>query len=225
MSEVGLGGMKYKAVIFDWDGTLADSTDRIVESMQGASAESGLEQRSSFEIKQIIGLSLSEAIVTLWPELERNHRVVQSMCDDYGRHYRADHHPVTQFYPHADHLLQRIRMAGSKIAVATGKNRLGLDRAMQEMGVAHHFDESRCADETRSKPHPLMLEELASVLNLPITDMLMVGDTHFDLNMAKAAGMDSVGLTHGAHGEEKLVQCEPLAIFHDLKTLSTWLES
>lgn len=213
--------MKYQAVIFDWDGTLVDSTGKIVESMQLASSEAGLTALHNQDIKQIIGLGLPEAIRQLWPAIEED--VVVEMRGLYNKHYMSEHHPRLRFYGGADELLQGLQSKGVELAVATGKSRAGLDRAFKDLKIGHMFSDSRCADETKSKPHPLMLEELSESLGVSFDEMIMVGDTTFDLNMAKAIGVDSVGITHGAHSYDQLLGCEPVHMVRNLSELHNWL--
>lgn len=217
--------MKYQAIIFDWDGTLVDSTARIVESMQCALKDMGLEWRSEYEVKQIIGLGLPEAIVDLWPCLLIESEEVQLMRERYNYHFISDKRPNVAFFEFATEMLTQLKDSGLSLAVATGKSRAGLDNAFKELKAGSYFTESRCADETRSKPHPLMLEQLSESLGIEPCAMLMVGDTQFDLDMAHAAGIDSIALAHGAHAREKLLGSYPLAVVDDLPALLEWLKS
>ena len=126
-------------------------------------------------------------------------------------------------FDYALELLVLIESLGLKVAVATGKSRTGLDRVLSQFDLVEHFDDTRCADETRSKPHPLMLHELSQSLNVDNEKMLMIGDTQFDLDMAHNAGMDSVAITHGAHSVEKLKLSSPMLMVDDLKQFAHWL--
>ena len=215
--------MKYQAIVFDWDGTLVDSTGRIVEAMHLAANDVGLPKLTDYDVRQIIGLGLPEAIMNLWPQIEPQSKELASMREQYNHHYMSDYRAAMVFFDHALTLLESLNKEGFDVAVATGKSRSGLDRAFRELKAGHLFADSRCADETRSKPHSLMLNELSSSLGVEPEAMLMVGDTQFDLNMANAAGVDSVAITHGAHDEEKLAACDPLHTVHDLKSLHDWL--
>jgi len=216
--------MKYQAVIFDWDGTLVDSAQRIVESMQAAAQEVALSFRSDFEIRQIIGLGLPEALMQLWPELTPGDDRLQSMRVAYNHHFLAEVRPKVRFFDFATELLSLLAVANLDLAVATGKSRQGLDRAFKEMKIGHVFRDSRCADETRSKPDPKMLQELSQSMGVEPSAMLMIGDTDFDINMAHAAGVDAVAITHGAHDEKRLRASEPLAMVEDLPALFAWLQ-
>ena len=215
--------MKYQAVIFDWDGTLADSATRIVESMQCAAKDFDLPFRSEFDVKQIIGLGLPEAIISLWPKLEHDRTVVKGVAKQYSVHYHDEQRSDVVLFDHALELLSLIKSLDLKVAVATGKSRAGLDRVLAQFKMTHMFHDTRCADETRSKPHPLMLHELSQSLNVDNENMLMIGDTQFDLDMAHNAGMDSVAITHGAHSVEKLKLSSPMLMVDDLKQFAHWL--
>jgi phosphoglycolate phosphatase len=215
--------MKYQAIIFDWDGTLSDSTGRIVESLQLASRDAQLKSLSEFELSQIIGLGLPEALCQLWPELEKNETGIKEMRDLYSKHYMSEARSSIAFFDHARSLLDNLLKVDLDLAIATGKSRVGLDRAFKELKAGHWFRDSRCADETKSKPHPLMLDELAGSLGVAKENMVMIGDTTFDLDMANAAGIDCVAITHGAHDQDKLMACKPLHVVHDLQELNHWL--
>jgi phosphoglycolate phosphatase len=215
--------MKYQAIIFDWDGTLANSASRIVESMQCAAKDFDLPFRSEYDVKQIIGLGLPEAIVSLWPKLEHDRTVVKGVAKQYSVHYQNEQRSDVVLFDHALELLDLIASLGLKIAVATGKSRAGLDRVLNQFQLMDAFDDTRCADETRSKPHPLMLHELSQSLGVDNEKMLMIGDTQFDLDMAHNAGMDSIAITHGAHSVEKLKQSSPMLVVDDLKQFAHWL--
>jgi phosphoglycolate phosphatase len=217
--------MKYQAIVFDWDGTVADSTGRIVESMQCAAKDFDLPFRNEYDVKQIIGLGLPEAIISLWPQLEADRKVVKGIAKQYGVHYQDERRSEVVLFNHALELFKLIKRLDLKLAVATGKGRVGLDRVLDQFQLAPMFDDTRCADETRSKPHPLMLHELSRSLNVDNENMLMIGDTQFDLDMAHNAGMDSIAITHGAHSLEKLKQSNPMLIVDDLKQLSQWLSA
>lgn len=211
--------MKYKAVIFDWDGTLADSTDGIVMSMQYAANKLGVAARSDFDIQQIIGLGLAEAIQTLWPEHEGDQKLISEVAGAYAEFYMSEKRPPISLFDRVADMLDDLRSAQHKLGIATGKARRGLTRALQETGLSEAFHETRCADETRSKPHPLMLEELQQVLRLDVSEMVMVGDTQFDIEMGKRAGMSTIAITHGAHTHEKLSQAAPDYVVHSIEEL------
>lgn len=217
--------MSYEVVVFDWDGTLADSTGGIVQCIQYAAQKIAISPRSDFDVQQIIGLGLTEAIQTLWPEHRGDNDLVNQMSVAYGEFYMSEQRPRIKLFDHAHDLLEGLGQRGLELAVATGKARRGLQRAFKETGIEHHFSASRCADETRSKPHPMMLKELSTQLRIQPERMLMVGDTQFDIEMAHRAGMDAVALSHGAHSHEKLTQASPLCVLKDLKELQQFISS
>jgi len=210
-----------KLVVFDWDGTLMDSADRIVSSFRGAMRDTGLPVLDEAEIRSIIGLGLPEALAALYPDVPLERR--QQLALGYGQHYMGiDTTPVRPF-DGAEALLEALAKRGLWLAVATGKSRRGLDRVLEETGLGRYFFATRCADETASKPDPLMLRELMFEAGAEPSASLMVGDTHFDLDMAGHAKVPSVGIVHGVHGREALAACSPLVIVEDLFELHDWL--
>ncbi len=215
--------MKYDLIVFDWDGTLVDSTGRIVDSMQRAASDVGLASISDFAVQNIIGLGLPEALETLWPGIDGEQR--QRMTEVYARYFVADSEVSMAFFAGADSLLHNLKVSGRQLAVATGKSRRGLDRMLDEHDVRHWFAATRCADETESKPAPRMLNELLQQLSVPAERALMVGDTTYDLDMASAAGVAAVAMTHGAHDEEVLRRHRPVAVCHSLNELNNWIEN
>jgi len=210
-----------KLVIFDWDGTLMDSTAHIVASVQAAAQDIGLPPPSEERARSVIGLSLDRALATALPGLSPER--AQAFAMAYRERYLAADRDEGALFPGVEALLNRLDEAGIWTAVATGKGRAGLDRAMAEMGVSSRFLVTRCADESRSKPHPQMLEELLDWTGLEAHQALMVGDSSFDLDMARSLGMASVGVTSGAHSAERLRQSEPLVLLEDVAQLSDWL--
>lgn len=208
-------------IAFDWDGTLMDSADRIVSSFRGAMRDTGLPVLPEDAIRSIIGLGLPEAVAALYPDVPLEHR--QRFAVGYGQYYMGiDPTPVRPF-DGAEELLAELAGRGFWLAVATGKSRGGLDRVLADTGFGRFFFATRCADETASKPDPLMLRELMFEAGAEPLATLMVGDTHFDLGMARNARVPSVGIAHGVHGRDKLAACGPLAIVNDLFELGDWL--
>ncbi len=209
--------------IFDWDGTLIDSEQRIVGAMQAAIAERALPPRSDDQARNIIGLGLPEAIRTLYPELSDAER--EALRQGYVAHYLASDHEPCALFPGVLDTLHALREAGFRLAVATGKSRRGLDRVLGQLGMSGFFDATRCADETRSQPHPQMLHELLDELRLSRELAVMVGDTEYDLAMARAAGMSSVAVDYGAHAIERLLAYEPELVLSEFAQLLShrWL--
>src|SRR5690606_5725518 len=111
---------------------------------------------------------------------------------------------------------------GCVLAVATSKSRRGLTRALDQTGWGHFFDASRCADETHSKPHPRMLLELLAELGQSPEHAVMIGDTEYDMAMAKAAGMARIGVSYGAHAAERFAPYAPELILQQMDELVGW---
>ncbi len=211
----------YKLLIFDWDGTLADSVGRIVEAMHVASTRSSLPLCSDEAVKGIIGLGLPEAIRTLYPQI--GDVELLAFRQHYADHYIALEAEPSPLFAGVVESLEGFRRDGYHLAVATGKARRGLDRVLKAHGWEDFFDISRAADETASKPHPLMLEEILAHCRVPAGQALMVGDSSFDLLMARNAGMDSVAVSYGAQSVEALRTFEPRWVIDRFCELRDWL--
>ena len=211
----------YKLLIFDWDGTLADSIGRIVEAMHVASERSGFQLRDDFAVKGIIGLGLPEAIRTLYPEISDAELV--AFRDYYAQHYIASEAVPSPLFEGVLESMDAFRAEGYHLAVATGKARRGLDRVLKAHGWENYFDITRAADETASKPHPLMLEQILAHCEVRPEQALMVGDSSFDLQMAHNAGMDSVAVSYGAQSIDALRLFEPRLAIDRFSELHAWL--
>lgn len=208
--------------IFDWDGTLIDSTGKIIRCMREAINTLQLEDRSDHEVKQIIGLGLPEAIRQLFPDI--SDADLQRLRELYSANYvEADQTPC-EFYPGVMAALDTLRGDGHHLSVATGKSRRGLNRVLGNLEMVDYFDASRCADETASKPHPLMLHQLLKELQVRPEEAVMIGDTEFDLEMANNAGIDGIGVSYGAHNLERLRACNPVQCIDHFDELLEWFE-
>ncbi len=214
--------MAVELVVFDWDGTLVDSTGRIVECLHRAADDTRLPLLAPERYRSIIGLGLPEALLALYPDTDAATR--EFLRSRYAHHYIAAEDDPCRPYDGAVRLLDALRARGIRLAVATGKNRPGLTRAFRNTGLGDYFVSSRTADETRSKPHPLMLEELLAEQRIPAPAAVMIGDTSFDLEMARLAGVPSVGITHGAHDADELLRHAPLALADHLDEILDILE-
>ena len=212
---------EYKLLIFDWDGTLADSIGRIVESMHAASDRTGFARRDDLAVKGIIGLGLPEAIRSLYPEIGDQELV--AFRQHYADHYIALEAEPSPLFDGVLDTLQAFRAEGYHLAVATGKARRGLDRVLKAHGWEDYFDVIRAADETASKPHPLMLEQILAHCEVRAEQALMVGDSSFDLQMARNAGMGSVAVSYGAQTIEALRAFEPRLTIDRFTELHAWL--
>ncbi|OJA04142.1 HAD family hydrolase [Halomonas sp. QHL1] len=210
--------MQYELIIFDWDGTLMDSVPRIVSCMQAAALEAEWGALTAAEVEDIIGLGLPEAIAKLCPGILPAQ--AERLRERYAHHFvQADTTPMAFFSGVEAHISRLRGHEQQRLAVATGKSRRGLDRIFAETGSGAWFHASRTADETRSKPHPQMLSELLAELTVPVDRALMVGDTEYDLEMARAIGMDRVGVSYGVHTPERLAMSEPKWIAHSVDEL------
>lgn len=209
-----------RLVVFDWDGTLMDSETQIVHAMFGAIADLGLDRRSADECRNIIGLGLREAIDVLYPG--RDDRFLEQFVEHYRKHwFGLAHH--SELFPGARETLTLLKEAGFELAVATGKGRVGLDKVLETTGLEPMFATTRCSDETRSKPHPQMLEEILEQLGVAAHQALMVGDTQYDMHMARQAGMHSVAVSYGVHERERLLAEKPLVCIDTIGELVDWL--
>lgn len=204
-------------VIFDWDGTLMDSTARIVECLCAAACDSQLPVLPAEQARSIIGLGLPEAIRQLYPDIDE--AACRRMRDHYAARFIAAEASPCQLYPGVIEVLSTLREQGTVMAVATGKSRRGLDRVWASSGIGEFFIASRCADESRSKPHPAMLHQLLAELSMSPQQALMVGDTCFDVDMAHNAGMRSTALTWGAHSRQQLINSKPHYVIDDIAAL------
>ncbi len=206
--------------IFDWDGTLSDSAGKIVRCMQRAADEVGLRVPGEDAVKNIIGLGLPEAIQALFPH-ETSH-AVERLRASYAEHFIGDEEKDSPFFPGVLDTLATLREQGHQLAVATGKSRRGLDRIFQSMRLEGFFHGSRCADETASKPHPLMLHQLLEEFSVPAEECVMIGDTEYDMDMARRVLMPRIAVSYGAHHLDRLRPFEPELCLDHFPDLLTW---
>jgi len=206
-------------IIFDWDGTLIDSQANIVQCFKYVIDDLDLPDRSSEEISNIIGLGMWEALRELFPQ--NNTEEYQQMVDRYRYHFFAS--DPSQPFSGAGTVLSSLAEDGYILAVATGKGRRGLDKALDSTGFRQYFHATRCADETRSKPHPQMLEELLDETGMNGEQAIMIGDTEYDLEMAKNAGIPSIGVSYGVHEADRLLKHEPISVLNEIGALLNWL--
>jgi len=208
-----------KLIIFDWDGTLIDSQANIVQCMQMMIADLSLPARSPEQLSNIIGLGLYEALNTLFPEHDT--RDFERMIDRYRYHFLASDPSLP--FAGVEAVLTQLYANDYLLAVATGKGRRGLDKALDGTGFRGLFHATRCADETRSKPHPQMLEEILDQLAVEPQHALMIGDTEYDLEMANNAGITALGVSYGVHPPQRLWPHRPLAVLDEIGALLNWL--
>jgi phosphoglycolate phosphatase len=210
-------------IVFDWDGTLMDSEARIVACLRAAIEETGLPHLPDSALRNIIGLGLREALVTLYPAgSDQQH---DALVQHYRHHFLDSNDTPSPLFEGADDLIRSLHAQGHFLAVATGKGRNGLDKVLQETALGEYFHYTRCADETHSKPHPQMLLDIMDWLGMEPSDSLMIGDTEFDLQMARSAGVKSLGVSYGVHEKARLLACEPLACLDSLNEVADWLNT
>ncbi|MFT7006514.1 MAG: phosphoglycolate phosphatase [Colwellia sp.] len=211
----------YKLVIFDWDGTLMDSVDRIVSSMQSAAQTVGLVSPLDHDVKQIIGLSLTTALETLFTSITAEQ--IEAMLVQYKYEYLEGDNTPTPLFANATNLLIQLKQQNKLLAVATGKGREGLNRVLNVSETTTFFNTTRCAGEMPSKPDPTMLNSILDELKIAPHEAIMIGDTSHDLKMAQNAGVDSIGVTFGVHDREVLSRYKPKAIVDSLVELHRML--
>lgn len=211
---------RFELIVFDWDGTLLDSAAAIVSSIQAACRDLGLPEPSPSRARHVIGLGLGDALRHAVPALPE--RDYPRMVERYRHHYLSRDHELTLF-PGVFEMIESLAARGRLLAVATGKSRVGLNRALAHSGLGPFFHATRCADECFSKPHPAMLEQLMDELGVSPERTLMVGDTTHDLQMAKNAGVAGLAVSFGAHPREALEAEQPLACLPTPQDLAAWL--
>jgi phosphoglycolate phosphatase len=206
-----MNSRQYDLVIFDWDGTLMDSIAKIVTSLQSTAQELSIPIPTEAAVRDIIGLSMQQVL----PVLFAGH---QSVFDDiltgYKKHYLALEAVPSPLFYGVEGLLKQLTESGVTLAIATGKGRGGLERVLGVTGIGHYFAASRTADDAMSKPHPQMLLSILDEVDVPAHRAVMIGDSVLDLTMANNAGMHCLGVSYGAHNEEKLLSQSPKAVVH-----------
>jgi len=212
---------QFELLVFDWDGTLMDSAGAIVASIQASCRDLGLPVPERERAAHVIGLGLKDALAYAVPELAASE--YGRLAERYRHHYLA-RDPDIELFPGVREMLALLKDRGHVLAVATGKTRIGLDRVLEATQLKPYFDSSRCADETHSKPHPAMLQELMHELLIEPEATLMIGDTAHDLQMAVNAGVPALAVSYGAHPRGSLTVFNPLACLDTPQELAPWLQ-
>ncbi|NQD37662.1 HAD-IA family hydrolase [Permianibacter sp. IMCC34836] len=213
----------YDLIIFDWDGTLIDSVGRIVSSMRAAAELAELPVPSEDAVKGIIGLSLPAVYEILFPGAHPEQ--LDALKQQYRTAFVETDPTPTPLFDGARETLDWLKDSGFVLAVATGKARYGLERAWKEVALDQFFHTSRCSDEAEGKPHPQMVLDILKETDTPAQRALVVGDTGFDMEMAKRANVDRLAATYGAHDLADLLAHEPLDQLHDIQHLPQWLKT
>jgi len=211
---------KFDLIVFDWDGTLYDSTALIVRCIQEACTDVGAPRPSDTDAAYVIGLGLADALRHVAPDLPESS--YPALGARYRHHYFARQHELTLF-PGTLEMLHALKARAHRLGVATGKGRRGLDEALAHSQLRGLFDGTRTADETASKPDPRMLLELMREFGTEPGRTLMIGDTTHDLLLAKNAGTPSLAVSFGAHDHESFAEFGPLHVAHSTRELHDWL--
>ncbi len=208
-----------KAVIFDIDGTLMDSISRIVECIRMACESCKVQVPTPQESKNIIGLTLTEAIRQLFSDLSEEK--IAEVVEAYKKIYTdyEDREP-TALFDDSLTTIKKLREHGIKIGIATGKSRKGYNRVVNYANLKDLVDVSCTGDEVRSKPDSQMLRVLSDELQIPVQACVMVGDSLLDLDMATNAHVLGVGVTTGVHSREVLEKANPVCIVDSLTELA-----
>ncbi len=211
---------QFDLLVFDWDGTLFDSTALIARSIQSASRDVGQPEPTDVAARYVIGMGLADALQHAVPALPVEQR--QKMRERYHFHYMARQHEVVLFEGSLA-MLRALKNKHHWLAVATGKSRRGLDQALSSTELQGLFDATRTPDEAASKPHPQMLLELMAEFGVPPERTLMIGDTTHDLQMALNANVPSLAVSYGAHAPEALAKFPIRQLVHSVAELQAWL--
>ncbi len=219
-SDKPIARQQFDLIVFDWDGTLFDSTAQIVYSLQAASRDLGVPVPAQEAARYVIGLGWQEALKIAVPKLDP--KDYQTFSASYRRHYLTGESRL-QLFEGVPDMLRELRETGYLLAVATGASRAGLNRALTSLGLTSHFDATRCADETFAKPHPAMLQELSEELDQNMNRILMVGDTIHDLQMAANAGAQSIAVAHAGRATTSFGALTPQFCACSIAELTDWL--
>ena len=220
MTEPSPRPRQFDLIVFDWDGTLFDSTTLITRCIQAACADVGVPTPSDRDASFVIGMGLREALQHAAPSLPQERYPELGLR--YRHHYRARQHELLLF-DGVLALLDALKERQHLLAVATGKSRVGLDESLATSKLQGLFDATRTADQTASKPHPMMLLELMDELDTDPARTLMIGDTTHDLQLAANAGTASVAVSYGAHDTAGLAGLKPRHVAHSVAELQAWL--
>ncbi|KZN64372.1 hypothetical protein N473_15615 [Pseudoalteromonas luteoviolacea CPMOR-1] len=212
--------MDYKLVIFDWDGTVMDTVPKIVNTINLVADQYGFSRESEEKTKSIIGLSLEHALATLFPAQAKRSA---ELAAAYKTIYRDVDRTPTELFNGVEQVIKQLSENNIKLAVATGKSRQGLDRLLNESGLAHYFVCTRTADEAQSKPSPDMIQQILTELDVAPQETVMIGDTTIDMDMASQAGVAAIGVTFGVANATELQAFSPVHIVDEFDQLLTCL--
>lgn len=211
----------YELIVFDLDGTLIDSEAKILRCLAAAATDLGIAEPGVVAARDIIGLGMEEALTVLFPDMTASQR--ERFLARFREHYLYLDSTRLDFFPGVSHGLTELTQAGYRLAIATGRPRRGLDRVLSEAGLQQLFVATRCADETTSKPHPRMLVEILAKTDTAPRQAIMVGDTVYDLQMARGAGVDALAVSYGVHERKRLLEEGPVGCVDSFDEVCTWL--
>jgi phosphoglycolate phosphatase len=212
---------RYDLIVFDWDGTLMDSTAIIAGSIQSACRDLELTVPDDETARHVIGLGLMQALRHAVPDAPE--AMYEPLVARYRHHFLSQDQAIPLF-DGARETIVELHEAGYRLGVATGKNCAGLNRVLESTGLGRYFHATRTAEQTFSKPHPAMLFELMDELAVSAERTLMVGDTTHDVQLALNAGVDVLAVSFGAHPADQLLALKPLGLMNDFGQLRTWLK-
>lgn len=213
----------YELIVFDWDGTLMDSAAKIVNCLQASARDVGLPIPDEQAARNIIGLSLHEAMQTLFTDISE--QKIEQMIEHYRRYFIHSDNTEQPLFSGVKQGLTELTGAGVILGVATGKARPGLNRVLASEDMHGFFMVTRCADEARSKPHPQMLLDILQYTAIDASKTLMIGDTTYDMEMAVAAGVDALGVSYGVHSTDALIQAKALHVVNSFTDIIDWLQT
>lgn len=214
---------RYELLVFDWDGTLMDSAGEIVGAMQQAIQGVGLPERTPRQLRQLIGLGFDDVLARLFPDMDPQR--VRARIEDYRRRYYRPGRSRAQLFAPVRDTLETLRGSGYTMAVATGNSRRGLDAAMQATDTHGYFAFTRCADESVPKPAPAMMEDILLRSATWPENALMIGDTEYDIAMARAAGVEAAGVACGVHDAARLRRAGAVVVLDSVAQLPEWLDA
>lgn len=218
---MSLSGQSFRLLVFDWDGTLMDSIGSIVACTRATLQDLGLPGLPDEKIRGTIGLGLRETVDVLWPG--GGDELYNQVLECYRKHWLSTWRDQPVLFEGVCDLLRELEAEGYLLAIATGKGRRGLDHVLEQTGLAHLFHATRTVDEAFSKPHPQMLLDILDELGVSPRDAVMIGDTTYDLEMARNAGTAAVGVCTGSHCREELERLGPVACLDGVVGLREWL--
>jgi phosphoglycolate phosphatase len=207
----------YDLIIFDWDGTLSNSINWIIDCIMQVSISLDIPQPTEQECKNIIGLSLPEAMKALFPNITENDKF--RLIELYRDKYQSKPASPNDLFKETLPVLTQLQSLGKILAVATGKGRTGLDRVLDGTNTRSFFQELRCADTMTSKPSPHMVIDIMNATNHSTSQTIMIGDSTLDLEMGNNAGVACIGVTTGAHSRDELNRYKPKACISNLNEL------